>query len=122
MRIELFLKKTGIIMVATCIVAVLNIVLNYICIPNFGFVAAGYTTLVCYALLALVHGINLKRLGYMHIYDSKRIIIISILMIIISILVMHIYQATVVRYILICLIFSITIWNREKIILMLKKR
>lgn len=30
----------------------LNIALNMICVPKYGYVAAGWTTLVCYALLA----------------------------------------------------------------------
>ncbi|MDY4836181.1 MAG: oligosaccharide flippase family protein, partial [Lachnospiraceae bacterium] len=48
MRIELFHKKTEFATVATTLAAVLNLLLNSIFISKFGFIAAGYTTLVCY--------------------------------------------------------------------------
>ena len=65
MRIELFYKKTTFATVASTIAAVSNIILNYIFIKLFGFVAAGYTTMVCYALLALLHYINVKNKNMM---------------------------------------------------------
>lgn len=65
MRIELFYKKTTFATVASTIAAISNIILNYIFIEMFGFIAAGYTTMVCYALLALLHYMNVKRKNMM---------------------------------------------------------
>ena len=53
MRIELYYKQTFFSTIATTIAAALNIVLNYIFIRMFGAVAAGYTTMICYAAFAL---------------------------------------------------------------------
>lgn len=121
MRIELYLKKTKIVMVATCATAVLNIILNYIFINMFGFIAAGYTTLVCYALLALFHYINLKRLGYGNIYDNKFIFIMSLVVLIASVAVTLVYSFTIVRYILILVIVALMIYKRKMIIGLLKR-
>lgn len=46
--------------------AILNVFLNYILIPKFGYIAAGYTTLVCYILFAVGHGclcVSLKKMA-----------------------------------------------------------
>ena len=54
---EYYSKKTVYIMLGTMAAAVLNIVLNYVFILKYGFLAAAYTTLfayVCYLLLHLV--------------------------------------------------------------------
>lgn len=121
MRIELYLKKTKVVMVATCATAVLNLVLNYIFISMFGFIAAGYTTLVCYALLALFHYINLKRLGYGNIYDNKFIFMMSLIVLIVSVVVTVVYSFTAIRYILILVIISLMIYKRDMIVGLLKR-
>ena len=41
-----YYKKSGFIAFASIVAAAINIILNYILIPRFGFVAAAYTTLV----------------------------------------------------------------------------
>ncbi len=120
MRIELFLKKTKSITVATVITALLNIVLNYIFIPIYGFVAAGYTTLVCYALLALFHGFNLKRMGYGNVYDNKKVITISLLVIIFSLCVIYLYNFFVIRYCLIAILLIVGYIKRKVIIKLVK--
>ena len=52
---EFYYEKTFFIAAATVTGAVLNIVLNYLCIPVWGYYAAGYTTLVCYIVYAVAH-------------------------------------------------------------------
>ena len=47
-NVEFYYEKTKFVMVASCSGALLNIVLNYIYIRQYGYYAAGYTTLVCY--------------------------------------------------------------------------
>lgn len=52
---QYYAKKTTYIMYGTVAAAVVNIVLNYIFIRRFGFIAAAYTTLASYSLFAAVH-------------------------------------------------------------------
>ena len=53
--VTFYYEKTKSIMLASCAIAVLNIILNQYFITIYGMVAAGYTTLVCYICYALVH-------------------------------------------------------------------
>jgi O-antigen/teichoic acid export membrane protein len=54
-NVEFYLKKTQYIAVGTVIAAVLNIILNYLFIPKYGYIAAAYTTLVGYIVLFTLH-------------------------------------------------------------------
>lgn len=121
MRVELFLKKTKAVMIATCVTAALNLILNYVFIKQFGFIAAGYTTLVCYVLLAVFHGINLKRLGYAKVYDNKVIAIISVGVILMSIFVSVLYGYTIIRYIFIFALLALMAWKRKEILGIIKR-
>lgn len=54
-NIEHYHKKTTYITVNTLIAAGTNLVLNFIFIPKFGYVAAAYTTLVSYLVAFVLH-------------------------------------------------------------------
>lgn len=54
-NIEIYLKKTSFISVGTMIAAAVNIVLNLLIIPSFGFIGAAYTTLIGYVFLFAIH-------------------------------------------------------------------
>ena len=47
--------KTVRISLYTAVAAVINLVLNYIFIPYFGYVAAAYTTIVSYVVALILH-------------------------------------------------------------------
>lgn len=53
--VEFYFGSTQLVMVASTVGAVINIILNWIFIPIYGFIAAGYTTLFCYLLFTLMH-------------------------------------------------------------------
>ena len=121
MRIELFYKKTTFATVASTIAAVSNIILNYIFIKLFGFVAAGYTTMVCYALLALLHYINVIKKKYDDAIDNKKILAISIVVIVVSILISILYSHRLLRYSFILIISLAAFIKRKAIIVVLRK-
>ena len=54
-NIEFYYEKTGLASVASVLAAVLNVALNAVFIPLFGYCAAGYTTLACYVALGAAH-------------------------------------------------------------------
>lgn len=122
MRVELYLKKSSTIMVATVGAALANLVLNYIYIPKFGYWAAGYTTLVCYMLLAIFHAFNLKRLGYGNVYNDKRIALVSVVVCAVIISLSLLYSHTIIRYVLIIAMLIIGIVNRKRIIGLVNKK
>lgn len=53
--VEYYYKKTKLIALATMLAALMNIVLNAVFIPMFGYIAAAYTTVACYLLYYLLH-------------------------------------------------------------------
>lgn len=61
-NIEHFYKKTIYITINTLIAAGSNLILNYIFIPRYGYVAAAYTTLVSYLFAFVLHAQYAKKL------------------------------------------------------------
>lgn len=110
-NVEFYYEKTKFVMFASIIVAFANIILNAVFIPLFGFVAAGYTTLVCYVLYSLVHWLFMlkicKNQDLPEIYDRKYVWGIGFLCIALSIVASVLYRFTIVRYCLIILMLGV---------------
>jgi len=121
MRIELFFKQTSFAAIATVIAALSNIVLNYIFIDLYGFVAAAYTTLACYALLSLLHYFNVKKKGYSDIIDNKAVLAISISVILLSIIISFLYSDFALRYFIIFALMVLVVYKRKVIFNVMKK-
>lgn len=73
-NVEIYCKKTFYISKATMMAAGINLILNLIFIPRYGFIAAAYTTLVGYIALYLFHFHTIKKMNMDHVYDNKFII------------------------------------------------
>ena len=117
---EYYYEKTHYVMFATVAGAVLNIVLNAICIPKFGFVAAGYTTLVCYILYSLAHYYFMRKvirkfLNGIHIYDARIILLLGLGLIVLSFLAMLLYRYPWIRYGILFVIAVLAFAFRKKL-------
>jgi O-antigen/teichoic acid export membrane protein len=77
---EYYLKKTWNIAFATSCIAVLNIILNYFFIKQFGYIAGAYTTLFCYICYFLFHYLMAKKLIGFQQFDTKIIAILAVLL------------------------------------------
>lgn len=118
---EFYYSKTKLITVATTVGAVLNIVLNYIFINIFGYIAAGYTTLVCYIAFAVFHYIFMNRVCDQYLegnrpYNKKIMISISIVVLLFGFIFLLTYQNIIIRYALLFIIFILLIINSKKIL------
>ena len=76
---QFYYEKTKFLMMSSLGAAVLNLVLNYIFIRRFGYIAAGYTTLACYVLYGFGHyviSVNIlkKVIPGKKLYDYKFIL------------------------------------------------
>ena len=103
---EFFYEKTRYIAGATVGGALLNIVLNYICIKRFGYIAAGYTTLFGYILFAVLHYYFMRKICRKHIdnvrpYNLKVIVGIGMGSMVIGFATMTTYNNFKVRYVFI---------------------
>ncbi len=115
---EFHFEKTKQIMAASICGAVLNIVLNYIFIPVFGYVAAGYTTLACYMLFALVHYLSMVKLCKQNLdgkkpYDTKYVLMISVGFLILGFLIQFTYNNVYIRYSVVAGGVLLAIWKRK---------
>lgn len=113
--IFVYYKKTGYLMVTTTIAAVLNIILNFIFIPIFGYIAAAYTTLVSYGVLAFIQyliAINFEKSmnGIKNsIYNNSHIMLLSILTTILCLSGTLMYKFYLLRYLIILLMVFVCI-------------
>jgi O-antigen/teichoic acid export membrane protein len=123
-NIEFYHKKQKNIAVGTVIATIINIALNYLFIPKYGYISAAYTTLIGYACLFIIHFIFVKRLKCTSWYDTLFFLIIISISLLFMFLCNYLYLYNIARYILIIIIsigmFSVIIINRKKIFSALK--
>lgn len=123
---EFYFEKTKLIMIASVMGALLNVLLNYLLIPRFGFIAAGYTTLICYIAYVIVHYIfmrliNKRFMDNQRVYDGKIILTISLSFLSLATMFTLVYNLIIIRYLLLLIIAVISFSKREKIIGTFKK-
>ena len=104
-KFQFYFEKSHYILIASLIGAILNIVLNYIFIPIFGYYAAGYTTLFCYIVYVVAHYIFMQKvckenLDGVKVYDIRILMGISIVFMVIGFSFMITYSNLVIRYLL----------------------
>lgn len=101
-NIEIYAKKTFLISVGTMSAAVLNLVLNWIFIPQYGYMAAAYTTLAGYLALLLFHYYIVKSTikEYVDIYDKSFVFFIVMLLSICGGISFVLFKHNIVRYII----------------------
>lgn len=117
---EFYYEKTYLATVASIIGAILNVILNYLFIPVFGYVAASYTTLFCYIIFALLHYLFMQKIcnsyaGGVKPYKTKYLVLIIAPFLLMGFGLMATYKFPVIRYAIIVLTFIIAIVNRKKI-------
>lgn len=114
--VEFYYGNSKIIMFISCFGAVFNVMLNWFLIPVWGYIAAGYTTLISYILFACGHLIVstyvAKRRGIGHIYDIKFILTSFMIMLATMALYCLTYEWRVVSYFSL-LLFLIIIFSKR---------
>lgn len=119
--IEFYYGKNIFVMIASVGSAILNIVLNWIFIPIFGYFAAGYTTVFCYAMYAFCHYMFYRYIcktdaDGARIFSEKWILAIASGMLIFTILINIVYKYTLIRFGVAVLIAAVFIWKKDFII------
>lgn len=120
--IFVYLKDTKFIMICTAIAATINVVSNYIFISAYGYAASAYTTLASYIVMALLLVIAVKKKyekkseKKFDLYDNRKILIVSIIVVAISMACVFIYDYIVLRIILFIVLASVALigWKRVK--------
>ena len=119
-NVAVYYKKTKYVMYPAIIAAGINLLLNYVFIKLFGYMAAAYTTLFSYIVLAALQAIWSKKVCrendnvISNIYDNKKLVILAVVTTGVSLLAIPLYSNTIIRYIFILgeIIVTIIIVNR----------
>ena len=124
-NVEFYFKKNKFIAYASMLGAVLNIVLNYFGIMWFGYIAAGYTTLICYILFGISHYLFMKKVCHenlddVQLFDIKTIFAAAFLLVLFAILMTTLYSHIIIRYCILLAVIIILIINRSKVMQYIK--
>ena len=114
--VSFFHKKSARIMTATLTAAAVNLVCNYIFIKAFGFIAAGYTTLLSSLVLTAMHYRNARIIEKEEIYDSKYSLVSVALVTLGCLLCNLLYPFLLARYLCIAALLAL-LWIKRRSIL-----
>lgn len=119
-NIEFYFKKNKFIAYASVIGAMLNVLLNYIGIKWFGYIVAGYTTLICYIIFGIAHFYFMNKickefLQGVILFDSKTIFITAFLLVCFAVSITFLYGYVLVRYAILVAVCIVVACNRNKI-------
>lgn len=118
-NIELYYERNRWNAVFAISASALNAILNGICILRYGYLAAGYTTLISYLLFMIMHRIYivylLKKNRSEDLFSNVFLFIIIILCLGMSVFIPMLYEQTIMRYIVI-LILIVTTLNFYRIV------
>lgn len=109
-------KKPKLVMGAGVAGAAANLILNLIFIPTMGYFAAGYTTLAAYLLQVVWSYIAVRKATGESVYDMKKLGMIGLLVLVMSIGSPLLYPYTWLRWGLLVLIF-VLIWVKRDLLL-----
>ena len=103
----------------------INVVLNALFISRFGFIAAAYTTLASYLILAVVDYIYMLKICRIKkisndMYDIKSLIGIFLIFIGLGFAAMSLYEMPIIRYSIIMAVFVVLLLFRNKLMKILQ--
>lgn len=128
--IEMYFEKTKAVMNIAVICAVINLVTNYFGIKMFGYIAAAYTTLACYVLMAVMHYCSMEKMLRKNkvndkIYDAKIIVEISLIYVLIGTIMGILSGHLVLRLAVMTILIIVFYFNRyrfSQIFLLMKNK
>lgn len=118
-NIEFYYEKNKLAAVSSIVAAAINIVMNAITIPVFGYYAAGYTTLICYFLNLVFHCVVVTKLLKMakvsYPFDIKVIALLTAGSILLMLLLLFLYPYIWIRWGLLLLAVIVVMLKYRKI-------
>lgn len=115
-----YFKKPKCVMIGSISAMLLNIILNYIFIQQYGYIAAGYTTFICYLIQAAIDYLAMRKVVGTSIYNMKLIVLMSVLFGGSSLLCTFLYVEKLMRYLIVAMILLLGIFMRKKILNIIK--
>lgn len=115
-----YYKKPKYVMCASILATITNLLLNFVCISKFGYLAAGYVTMGCYLLQATIDYFAMRRVVGNNVYNMRLIGLLSLIVLGVSFFSNLLYGYILVRYIIIIGILIFAILFRKSIFSLLK--
>ena len=112
---EFYEKKTSYIAIGTVMSALVNVVLNVIFIPKYGYIAAGYTTVFTYFLLFIFHYNLAKRFIGKQLFDTKVITLVSTIVVGMSFILYFLTDYTLIRYGIVAVLSAVLYFSFKKV-------
>lgn len=125
-NIEFFYEQKILLVCASIASAIVNIVLNALLIPRYGFIAAGYTTLISYFLFLTCNYIAMKRIIKDNaladtMYDYRKLFLLFVVFFALSAAAIVLYDFVMIRFAIIVVTGIVMIIFRKKIMLLVKQ-
>ena len=123
---EIYYGANYLIAAASIIAAALNIALNAVCIPAFGYIAAAYTTLASYFATMLLHLLFLyrvmkkQRLRVSALFDLRMLAVLTAAMSALSACGMLLYRHTLLRLVVVAAAAVALVIIREPVLKLLR--
>lgn len=120
-NVSFYYEEKGEIVYASIAAALFNIVLNGILLPRIGYFAAGYTTLISYALFAMANYYSYRKILKKHhidqkMFDIKKLILILLIYFVLAFTAMVLYNLTLVRCVIVIAVLCTVAVNYKKIV------
>ena len=124
--VEVYFGANRYIAVASVCAAVLNIILNYLFVPKYGYIAAGYTTLFSYFATMVLHLLfmyHIQKIKHMKLdlFDLRIMTLFAAVLIAFSALAMLLYRRPIIRLSIVAAVLCIIAINRKRVFHVLKK-
>jgi O-antigen/teichoic acid export membrane protein len=116
---EFYYEKRIWTTIGTLTSALINVVLNIICIPVFGYIAAGYTTLVSYTVNALMHYFFSRKVCKTYIddlkpYNKNVLLLMSVGFLLLGLMFIPLYKHILIRYIFLIAVLAVVFVQRKR--------
>lgn len=120
LNVEIYYEKGKYVAIASCVASAISIISNIYCIPYFGYLSAGYTTMLSYMIMAIMHYSFFRRIqqqnpNLVHIFDFKFIMFSIAVLILMMPTVLFLYNHTYSRWILIMISIVAMVARRKQI-------
>ena len=124
-NIEFYFEETKRIAAASIGAAVVNMVLNYLLLPVFGYLIAGYVVLASYLIFAVIHYFMCKKICIKNncptnLVNVKVVLLIFAVFALLAILLTFGYEMPLIKYVFILIIGVIIYCKREYLYIIYK--
>lgn len=107
---EYYAKKTLYIMFGTIVAAILNVVLNYVFILKYGFIAAAYTTLFAYICYLVLHTFISRKLTGFFILPMKWMLVDGAIVAVMAVVDLVLIDSLMLRWLLCAVVVIPMAW------------